>query len=173
MSRISNDQAAPVYCERDLIVVCALASGATMKETAALIGISTKGLEFWTRSRAYIRPAVVMIASILRTTRLQIRREAIDDYMGEIKKRDSTALAALDRALEGQDPRLAYEASREQRDRRLGAPRSSVKLESKVQHTHIMEIPKEVLELMKADLIRDRELYECADRLKITGEVIE
>jgi hypothetical protein len=151
----------PQFSQRDVVMILALASGRSNAEVADYLGLSQRGLYKWYAShRERIRPLADALAAWFASSKNEMRREIIENLTDEIKNLDGLSRDAWVKALTGKDMRLAYEASREQRDRRLGTPVSSVRHSGKLEHDHLVThtIDPAVLSAFERDVLRDASL---------------
>ena len=162
------------FTARDVTMIFARALRIPVTEIAKYLSITDRRVRQWyAENYDRVNSLAEMLALWMQTNKTAIKREAVEDLMGELKQYDRESLQSLERALLGSDNRLAYEAGKELRDRRLGLPKSTVAHEGKVDHTMTHTIDQQVLRLMEADILKDADLMERRRELAIEGEVID
>lgn len=160
--RVEKDAA---YYRRLYILGAGLALGSTVKDSAEAAGISERyAYDILNKEEADINAFRDCVRPLTRTRR-EIENIARDKAEAKFEEKLGKAFAALDAALDADDPKTALEAAKETFNRLFGKAAATLNVTGGVKHTHTLQLSPAQAQAFALDAEEDFALTSKANRL--------
>jgi hypothetical protein len=160
----------PEFTLTEVVIAAGIAAGCSCKEMGVTLGIS----ERWIYTQRDAHAAVIdqlatRLKTLIKVNKRQIKELSKAQAEEQLEKMLGHSIAVLQDALEAGDLNLAYQASKEIRDRALGRASQTVNLNARGRVEHVYITTPEALAALSAfdeDVVADGGLHGRARQLR-------